>query len=196
MVGHGVCVCVCVRAFMLCTTAASTAVLRERRAAPPLAPLAASANTCPRARAAHPPSTGTALAGILAVLVVGGLDMKATLAGKQHYLLYCLTPAMTPRMLMTGAWAGTEGRGEEGPRAAHAYTHRAACRPACTTRACTLHASAAAAAGRAGMRPLLSHSRRGELDLIRVTLCRLPRACPLPAPRGGASGRRRGAAPC
>ena len=23
--------------------------------------------------------------------------------GKQHYLLYCLTPAMKPRMLMTGA---------------------------------------------------------------------------------------------
>ena len=46
---------------------------------------------------------GTALAGILAVLVAGGLDMKATLAGKQLYLLYCLTPAMKPRMLMTGA---------------------------------------------------------------------------------------------
>ena len=25
------------------------------------------------------------------------------LQGKQHYLLYCLTPAMKPRMLMTGA---------------------------------------------------------------------------------------------
>lgn len=116
-----------------------------------------------------PPHAGTALAGILAVLLAGGLDMKATLAvseewspifglrsnpcivscmlcatpaasgsdcvchpcyrqhlscplrvcvdpssrpslvphlhpqGKQHYLLYCLTPAMKPRMLMTGA---------------------------------------------------------------------------------------------
>lgn len=49
---------------------------------------------------------GTALAGILAVLLAGGLDMKATLAGKQHYLLYCLTPAMKPRMLMTGAPRG------------------------------------------------------------------------------------------
>lgn len=48
------------------------------------------------------PPAGTALAGILAVLLAGGLDMKATLAGKQHYLLYCLTPAMKPRMLMTG----------------------------------------------------------------------------------------------
>lgn len=36
------------------------------------------------------------------MLLAGGLDMKATLAGKQHYLLYCLTPAMKPRMLMTG----------------------------------------------------------------------------------------------
>lgn len=102
-----------------------------------------------------PHASGTALAGILAVLLAGGLDMKATLAvrgrcrrrgcacgqlagqpllalwsraagmqapmlsvtqgcstvpshpawpqGKQHYLLYCLTPAMKPRMLMTGA---------------------------------------------------------------------------------------------
>ncbi|KAL4435475.1 hypothetical protein ABPG77_006237 [Micractinium sp. CCAP 211/92] len=49
---------------------------------------------------------GTALAGILAVLLAGGLDMKATLAGKQHYLLYCLTPAMKPRMLMTVDEAG------------------------------------------------------------------------------------------
>ena len=47
---------------------------------------------------------GTALAGILAVLLAGGLDMKSSLAGKQHYLLYCLTPAMKPRMLMTGGW--------------------------------------------------------------------------------------------
>jgi hypothetical protein len=53
---------------------------------------------------------GTALAGILAVLVAGGLDMKATLAGKQHYLLYCLTPAMKPRMLMTGGCWGAGGR--------------------------------------------------------------------------------------
>ena len=58
--------------------------------------------------------TGTALAGILAVLLAGGLDMKSTLAGKQHYLLFCLTPAMKPRMLMTGACvrvaAGAEGK--------------------------------------------------------------------------------------
>jgi hypothetical protein len=31
------------------------------------------------------------------------LDAKSTLGGKQHYLLYALTPAMKPRMLMTGA---------------------------------------------------------------------------------------------
>ena len=62
----------------------------------------------PPLRAACLPA-GTALAGILAVLVAGGLDMKATLAGKQHYLLYCLTPAMKPRMLMTGACAGWVG---------------------------------------------------------------------------------------
>ncbi|EFN53700.1 hypothetical protein CHLNCDRAFT_25435, partial [Chlorella variabilis] len=49
----------------------------------------------------HTLLNGTALAGILAVLLAGGLDMKSSLAGKQHYLLYCLTPAMKPRMLMT-----------------------------------------------------------------------------------------------
>lgn len=41
-----------------------------------------------------------ALSGILAVLVAG-LDIKSTLGGKHHYLLYCLTTAMQPRMLMT-----------------------------------------------------------------------------------------------
>lgn len=44
------------------------------------------------------------------MLLAGGLDMKATLAGKQHYLLYCLTPAMKPRMLMTGAAAAASLR--------------------------------------------------------------------------------------
>jgi 26S proteasome regulatory subunit N1 len=45
---------------------------------------------------------GSALAGTLLVLFAC-LDAKATLGGKQHYLLYALTPAMKPRMLMTGA---------------------------------------------------------------------------------------------
>lgn len=39
------------------------------------------------------------------------LDAKATLGGKQHYLLYALTPAMRPRMLMTGACKGRGGGG-------------------------------------------------------------------------------------
>jgi 26S proteasome regulatory subunit N1 len=41
-----------------------------------------------------------ALAGILTVLFCC-LDAKATIAGKMHHLLYCLVPAMRPRMLMT-----------------------------------------------------------------------------------------------
>ncbi|KAL6768177.1 RPN1 [Auxenochlorella protothecoides x Auxenochlorella symbiontica] len=41
-----------------------------------------------------------ALAGILTVLFAG-LDMKACLGGRQHYLLYALVPALHPRMLMT-----------------------------------------------------------------------------------------------
>jgi len=49
---------------------------------------------------------GSALAGILLVLFAC-LDTKATLGGKQHYLLYALTPAMRPRMLMTGEGART-----------------------------------------------------------------------------------------
>lgn len=40
------------------------------------------------------------LAGLLVVLF-SCMDMKSTLAGKQHYLLYCLAPALRPRMLMT-----------------------------------------------------------------------------------------------
>ncbi|GAB4816037.1 hypothetical protein N2152v2_003083 [Parachlorella kessleri] len=44
--------------------------------------------------------SGSALAGILLVLFAC-LDAKSTLGGKQHYLLYALTPAMRPRMLMT-----------------------------------------------------------------------------------------------
>jgi 26S proteasome regulatory subunit N1 len=47
---------------------------------------------------------GASLAGILAVLF-SCLDMKSTLAGKQHYLLYTLVAALRPRMLMTGARA-------------------------------------------------------------------------------------------
>lgn len=46
-----------------------------------------------------------ALAGLLTVLF-SSLDMKSTLAGKQHYLLYCLAPALRPRMLMTVDEAG------------------------------------------------------------------------------------------
>ncbi len=41
-----------------------------------------------------------ALAGLLSVLF-SCLDLKATLAGKHHYLLYLLAPAMAPRMLLT-----------------------------------------------------------------------------------------------
>ena len=41
-----------------------------------------------------------ALAGLLVVLF-SCIDMKSTLAGKQHYLLYTLVPALRPRMLMT-----------------------------------------------------------------------------------------------
>mmetsp|Transcript_11472 Transcript_11472/g.20271 ORF Transcript_11472/g.20271 Transcript_11472/m.20271 type:complete len:903 (-) Transcript_11472:384-3092(-) len=44
--------------------------------------------------------SGMALSGLLSVLVAG-LDMKATLGGKHHYLLYCLATAMHPRMLLT-----------------------------------------------------------------------------------------------
>ncbi|KAK9829660.1 hypothetical protein WJX72_007157 [[Myrmecia] bisecta] len=44
--------------------------------------------------------SGTALAGLLIVLHAC-LDMKATIGGKHHAMLYFLTPAMKPRMLMT-----------------------------------------------------------------------------------------------
>jgi hypothetical protein len=43
---------------------------------------------------------GPALGGILAVLTAA-LDMKATISGKQHSLLYFLAAAMQPRMLLT-----------------------------------------------------------------------------------------------
>ena len=47
------------------------------------------------------PVAGVALAGILAVLH-SCLDLKATIGGSQyHHILYFLTPAMKPRMLMT-----------------------------------------------------------------------------------------------
>ena len=46
-------------------------------------------------------TTGVALAGILAVLH-SCLDLKATIGGSQyHHILYFLTPAIKPRMLMT-----------------------------------------------------------------------------------------------
>jgi 26S proteasome regulatory subunit N1 len=45
-------------------------------------------------------SAGMGLAGLLAVLVAG-MDIKATLGGKQHYLLYALATAARPRMFMT-----------------------------------------------------------------------------------------------
>lgn len=46
-------------------------------------------------------ASGVALAGILAVLH-SCLDLKATIGGSQyHHILYFLTPAMKPRMLMT-----------------------------------------------------------------------------------------------
>ncbi|KXZ55777.1 hypothetical protein GPECTOR_2g1327 [Gonium pectorale] len=44
--------------------------------------------------------SGVALAGVLSV-VFPCLDLKATVAGKHHYLLYCLAAAMKPRMLLT-----------------------------------------------------------------------------------------------
>ncbi|EFJ39963.1 26S proteasome regulatory complex [Volvox carteri f. nagariensis] len=44
--------------------------------------------------------SGVSLAGVLAVLF-SCLDLKATLCGKHHYLLYCLATAMKPRMLLT-----------------------------------------------------------------------------------------------
>lgn len=47
-----------------------------------------------------PVATGPALGGILAVLTAA-LDMKATIGGKQHSLLYFLAAAMQPRMLLT-----------------------------------------------------------------------------------------------
>jgi len=40
------------------------------------------------------------MAGLL-VFMHTCLDMKSFLLGKYHYLLYCLTPAMNPRMLLT-----------------------------------------------------------------------------------------------
>jgi len=52
----------------------------------------------------HMASSGTilrtSLAGILITLTLS-LDMKSSLAGQMHYLLYSLVPAMRPRMLMT-----------------------------------------------------------------------------------------------
>ncbi|KAG1670671.1 hypothetical protein FOA52_010946 [Chlamydomonas sp. UWO 241] len=44
--------------------------------------------------------SGVALAGVLSV-VFSALDMKATLTGKHAYVLYALSAAMAPRMLMT-----------------------------------------------------------------------------------------------
>ncbi|GLC40481.1 hypothetical protein PLESTB_000708900 [Pleodorina starrii] len=44
--------------------------------------------------------SGVALAGVLSVLF-SCLDLKATIGGKHHYLLYCLAAAMKPRMLLT-----------------------------------------------------------------------------------------------
>lgn len=41
-----------------------------------------------------------AMAGIL-VILISCMDIKNTLAGKDHYLLYCLVPALRPRMLIT-----------------------------------------------------------------------------------------------
>jgi len=41
-----------------------------------------------------------ALAGIVTVLH-SMLDAKETILGRHHYLLYCLAPAMVPRMLLT-----------------------------------------------------------------------------------------------
>lgn len=51
------------------------------------------------------PFAGTGLAGLLAVLY-SCMDMKSTLGGKHHYLLYCLATAMKPRMLMAVDEAG------------------------------------------------------------------------------------------
>jgi 26S proteasome regulatory subunit N1 len=40
------------------------------------------------------------LAGLLVVLT-SGLDLRATLGGKSHYLLFALATSLAPRMLMT-----------------------------------------------------------------------------------------------
>lgn len=45
-------------------------------------------------------AAGMALSGLLAVLL-SCQDLKATIGGKHHYLLYCLAAAMRPRMLLT-----------------------------------------------------------------------------------------------
>lgn len=44
--------------------------------------------------------SGVALSGILMV-IFSCLDMKATITGKHHYILYALATAMKPSMLMT-----------------------------------------------------------------------------------------------
>lgn len=54
----------------------------------------------PSARVRACEHAGVALSGLLAVLW-GCMDMKATIAGKHHYLLFCLATALKPRMLLT-----------------------------------------------------------------------------------------------
>jgi len=70
------------------------------------------------------------LSGLLAVLF-SGLDMKATIGGKHHYLLFCLAASMQPRMLMT-----LDESGGEGGAAAAALGPSIPWRPPCTACAC------------------------------------------------------------
>ncbi len=52
-------------------------------------------SACTRSDAA-----GMSLAGLLVVLT-SGLDLRTTLGGKSHYLLFALATSLAPRMLMT-----------------------------------------------------------------------------------------------
>lgn len=120
--------------------------------------------------------------------------------GKQHYLLYCLTPAMKPRMLMTGAlcwpvlyWLECLPLGATGcwlPPLLQVLL--LACTPMCCCHAAHMHAHLTCC--RAGMPPSFGR----VLDLICNRLCRPPWGrAPAPlAGLGAARGCGWGAATC
>lgn len=58
------------------------------------------------------------LAGVLTVLHLC-MDLKNTLLGKYHYMLFYITAAMNPRMLMTVRWK--RGNGGEGKLSGRIY---------------------------------------------------------------------------